>query len=73
MKLENNIKTEKNKVLLSKSVGKKISKLDTEKILYDHLYPKFGKRFLEYRKKYENYLDDSGHDGACLSQGLERY
>ena len=62
MKLENNIKTEKNKVLLSKSVGKKISKLDTEKILYDHLYPKFGKRFLEYRKKYENYLNDSGHE-----------
>ena len=40
MKLENNIKTNKNKVLLSKSVGKKISKLDTEQILHDHLYPK---------------------------------
>ncbi len=61
MKLENNIKTNKNKVLLSKSVGKKISKLDTEQILHDHLYPKFGKRFLEYRKKYENYLNDSDH------------
>ena len=55
MKLENNIKTNKNKVLLSKSVGKKISKLDTEQILHDHLYPKFGKRFLEYRKKYEKH------------------
>lgn len=63
MKLENNISVEKekNKVLLSKSVGKKISKIDTEKVLYDYLYPKFGKRFLDYRKKYENYLTDSDH------------
>ena len=63
MKLENNSSLEKakKKVLLSKSVGKKISRLDTEKILYDHLYPKFGKRFLDYRKKYENYLNDSAH------------
>ena len=63
MKLENKTSIEKvkNKVLLSKSVGKKISRIDTEKVLYDHLYPKFGKRFLDYRKKYENYLTDSSH------------
>ena len=63
MKLENNINLtkSKNKVLLSKSVGKKISKIDTEKVLYDHLYPKYGQRFLDYRKKYENYLNDSDH------------
>ena len=33
----------------------------TEKVLYDHLFPKYGERFLEYRKKYENYLKDSEH------------
>ena len=41
------------KELLSASVVKKSSKHDPEKILYDHLYPKFGERFIEYRKKYE--------------------
>ncbi len=64
MKLENNIDSKKSnsEALLSKSVGKKFSKIDTEKILYDHLYPKFGQRFLDYRKKYENYLNDNNHE-----------
>jgi radical SAM protein with 4Fe4S-binding SPASM domain len=47
------------KELLSASVVKKSSKHDPEKILYDHLYPKFGERFIEYRKKYEKYLNNN--------------
>ena len=43
------------------SVVKRNAKVDTEKVLYDHLFPKYGERFLEYRKKYENYLKDSEH------------
>ncbi len=50
------------KEILSASVVKKNSRVDTEKILYDELFPKFGKRFLDYRKKYENYLKDEGHN-----------
>ena len=64
MKSENNTNSgylEKTKPLLSNSVGKKFSKVDTEKVLYDFLYPKFGERFLEYRKKYETYLTDNEH------------
>ena len=34
----------------SMSVVKRNAKVDTEKVLYDHLFPKFGERFLEYRK-----------------------
>jgi radical SAM protein with 4Fe4S-binding SPASM domain len=50
-----------NKNLLSTNVVSKRSKFDPEKILFDELYPKYGNRFLEYRKKYENYLIDSEH------------
>ncbi len=50
------------KQLLSMSVVKKNTKVDTEKILFDYLYPKFGERFLNYRKKYENYLKDNKHE-----------
>ena len=38
------------KQLLSMSVVKKNARVDTEKVLYDFLYPKFGQRFLNYRK-----------------------
>ena len=51
----------KRKELLSMSVVKRNAKVDTEKVLYDHLFPKYGERFLKYRKKYENYLKDSEH------------
>ena len=44
------------------SVVLKESKVDGEQVLYDHLYPKFGKRFLNYRSKYENYLKDNKHN-----------
>ncbi len=47
--------------LLSKSVIKKNSKVDIEKVLVDHLYPKFGERFLRYREKYKNFLIDNEH------------
>ena len=63
----NNLDTKKTysdkskKKLLSMSVIKKNSKVDTEKELYDFLYPKFGKRFIDYRSKYENYLKDKEH------------
>lgn len=50
------------KQLLSMSVVKKNAKVDTERILYDYLYPKYGERFLNYRKKYENYLKDGEHN-----------
>ena len=43
------------------SVVKKNSKVDTEKVLYDYLFPKFGDRFIKYRSKYENYLNDKDH------------
>ena len=63
MKLENNLNNSSSKnLLLSKSVGKKFSKVDTEKILFDYLYPKFGKRFIDYRNKYKNYLTDNSHN-----------
>ena len=62
MKLENNLNNNSSKnLLLSKSVGKKFSKVDTEKILFDYLYPKYGKRFIDYRNKYKNYLSDNAH------------
>ena len=32
---------------------KKFALIDPEKILYDNLYSKFGKRFVDYRKRYE--------------------
>ena len=40
----------------------KNSRVDTEKILYDELFPKYGKRFTNYREKYENYLKDDTHN-----------
>ncbi len=56
------IKSEKNiDQLLSKSVIKKNTKVDIEKVLIDHLYPKFGERFLKYREKYKNFINDSEH------------
>jgi radical SAM protein with 4Fe4S-binding SPASM domain len=30
----------------------KFNKVDTEKLLYDHLYHRYGNRFLDYRKRY---------------------
>ena len=49
--------------MLSKSIISKSFKVgvDIEEILHDHLYPKFGKRFTDYRAKYKNYLKDSEH------------
>jgi radical SAM protein with 4Fe4S-binding SPASM domain len=58
---ESNIKFDTNKQLLSASVVKKKSNFNPEKILLDELYPKYGERYLEYRKKYENYLIDKKH------------
>ena len=52
----------KPKTLLSASVVKKRSKIDPEKILFDNLYPKFGKRFLDYREKYEKYLNNQNYE-----------
>lgn len=49
------------KKILSLSVIKKNSNIDTEQVLHDYLYPKYGKRFLDYRARYENYLNDSEH------------
>ena len=49
------------KKLLSASVIKKNNRVDTEQILHDELYPKFGERYTAYRKKYENYLNDKSH------------
>lgn len=60
-KIETKSSDLKRKELLSMSVVKRNAKVDTEKVLYDHLFPKFGERFLEYRKKYENYLKDKEH------------
>ena len=59
-KLENN-SADIGKKLLSASVIKKNYRVDTEQILYNHLYPKFGQRYLDYRDKYENYLNDGEH------------
>jgi radical SAM protein with 4Fe4S-binding SPASM domain len=56
-----NIEFESNKQLLSTSVVKKKSNFNPEKILFDELYPKYGDRYIEYRKKYENYLIDKKH------------
>ena len=39
--------------LLSASVVEKNFKINPEQILYEELYPKFGDRFIKYRKKYE--------------------
>ena len=47
--------------LLSASVVEKNFKINPEQILYEELYPKFGDRFIKYRKKYENYLKDEKH------------
>ena len=44
--------------LLSTSVTKKISKKSIEEDLSDILYKKFGERFLNYRKKYSEYLNN---------------
>ena len=49
------------KKLLSASVIKKNNRVDTEQILYEELFPKFGERYNEYRAKYENYLNDKSH------------
>ena len=49
---KNSVVIKKN--LLSASVIKKNYRVDTEQILHDHLYPKFGQRYLDYREKYEN-------------------
>ena len=56
---DNNDQIKKN--LLSASVVKKNYRVDTEKILYEELFPKFGERYINYRKKYENYLKDNEH------------
>lgn len=53
--------TQKIKKLLSASVIKKNNRVDTEQILHDELFPKFGERYNEYRAKYENYLNDKSH------------
>lgn len=44
---------------------KKYSNEDLEKLLFDHLYHKFGKRFLDYRKKYYDSINYnlSGNEG----------
>ena len=52
---------QKIKKLLSTSVIKKNNRVDTEKILHEELFPKFGERYNEYRAKYENYLNDKTH------------
>ena len=52
---------QKIKKLLSTSVIKKNNRVDTEKILHEELFPKFGERYNEYRAKYENYLNDKSH------------
>ena len=52
----------KRKDLLSTSVVKKRSRIDPEKILFDNLYPKFGKRFSNYREKYEQYLNNENYE-----------
>ena len=61
--IENQKRNTKNikKKLLSASVIKKNYRVDTEQILHDHLFPKFGQRYIEYREKYENYLKDKEH------------
>ena len=58
---ENKIKLD-SKQLLSASVVKKKFSINPEKILYEHLYPKFGERYTRYREKYENYLKDQKHN-----------
>ena len=52
----------KKKQLLSSSVVKKNFSVNPEEILHEELYPKFGERYLNYRKKYENYLIDKKHE-----------
>ena len=58
---KNNAQQNNFKKLLSASVIKKNNRVDTEKILHDELFPKFGSRYIDYRKKYENYLEDKSH------------
>ena len=52
---------QKIKKLLSASVIKKNNRVDTEQILHEELFPKFGERYNKYRAKYENYLNDKSH------------
>ena len=59
--IKDNYSDKSKRKLLSMSVVKKNSKGNTEKDLFDYLYPKFGKRFIDYRDKYENYLKDEEH------------
>ena len=47
--------------ILTKSVVNKSTKVDIEEVLQQHLLPKFGERFKQYRKKYINFLADSEH------------
>lgn len=58
---QKNKDNQKIKKLLSTSVIKKNNRVDTEKILHEELFPKFGERYNEYRAKYENYLNDKSH------------
>ena len=59
--IKDNYSDKSKRKLLSMSVVKKNSKGNTEKDLFNYLYPKFGKRFIDYRDKYENYLKDEKH------------
>lgn len=44
---------------------KKYSNIDPEQVLFDHLYKKFGQRFLDYRKRYYDSinLETKSHEG----------
>ena len=57
MKKNSQLSKDSFKVLKSHSVVKKNFKINPESILHEELYPKFGKRFLDYRKKYDDYLN----------------
>jgi len=46
---------------LPKNILEKYSKFDPELILQTELYKKFGERFLDYRKKYNEMLIDDSH------------
>ena len=46
-KIETKSSDLKRKELLSMSVVKRNAKVDTEKVLYDHLFPKFAKKTSE--------------------------
>ena len=58
---KNNHSNKSKRKLLSMSVVRKNSNGNTEEDLFNCLYPKFGKRFIDYRDKYENYLKDQEH------------